>query len=576
MKKAFRLLPLLLLFLSQTASSQYWNWVRSATAPNLSLQTNSIVGFPGMCQDSKGYLYFTGSYESNGGGTVHFDNYSFNSTFFLLLKYNGSGHVKWAKTVPQNSDSANNTTGRGYGQCMAIDDSDMLIVSGIYTSNSIIFGNDTLFDNMVATATRSMFLVKYDEQGNEIWATQARHSFMGTVEPADIVTDKAGNIYVTGQTVAQYTVFDNDTVWNYNYDHYGNVFSYFNDAFLAKYRPNGTLAWVRRQGGPGRELGNALVVKDGYVYMTGMVDGPYVNFGNDSLFHTAFLAKYDTAGHFIWAKGNDNITFQQLKQGNHNELYIAGVYGNGAVVGNATFQTIMPNNPYATNAYISCYDTSGNVKWAKEAGKGLGYSQTLVLDKVGRLWLGGTYIDSSFICGNVTLPYVTTNPQFPGDVFIASYDTLAGNPLSALSIGGSGFEGLFSILVDKDSLYVSGQFTSPVLAFGSYNIYIGYPTCQDWFFAKYILPPTGINDLPNENEVGVYPNPFTSTIYIQTTSPKQETFSLYDSYGKLILTKTIIDNKEQINTSQLAAGLYFYSIVNKNGERVKAGKVVKE
>ncbi len=572
MKKAFRLLPLLLLFLSQTASSQYWNWVRSATAPNLSQQTNSIVGLFGMCKDSKGYFYFTGSYESSGGGILHLDNYSFYATSYLLLKYNSSGHVVWAKTVPLITDSMNITTGLGYGQCMTVDDSDRLVVAGFYQSNSIVFGSDTLYDFWFGAPSECMFLVKYDEQGNNIWATQVIHSFMGFAEPTDIVTDKSGNIFVTGKFGGEYVVFDQDTIWNYLYMGGPSIM----DAFVAKYRPNGKLAWVRQQSGPGREWGNALVVKDGFVYMAGNVDGPYVNFGNDSLFHTAFLAKYDTAGNFIWAKGNDNLTYQQLKGGSHNDLYIAGVYYNGAVIGNNTFQTINPNNPNFYNAYISCFDTSGNVKWANVAGKGLGYTGSLFVDKKGRLWVGGDFYDSSLICGNDTLHYIPTIGQFPGDTYIASYDTIAGNPLNALSIGGSGSDNIISIMVEKDSLYVTGQFTSPVLAFGSYNIYIGLPTCWDWYFAKYILPPTGINDVPKENGVSVYPNPFTSTIYIQTTSPKQETFSLYDSYGKLILTKTIIDNKEQINTSQLAAGLYFYSIVNKNGERVKAGKVVKE
>ena len=103
-------------------------------------------------------------------------------------------------------------------------------------------------------------------------------------------------------------------------------------------------------------------------------------------------------------------------------------------------------------------------------------------------------------------------------------------------------------------------------------------------FDHYIFKLDSLGNVVNVNEFfpsdfdnnSIYPNPFYEEINIKRPIAKQETFNLYDNFGKLILSKTIEANKEQINTSHLAAGLYFYSIVNKNGERVKAGKVVKE
>ena len=94
--------------------------------------------------------------------------------------------------------------------------------------------------------------------------------------------------------------------------------------------------------------------------------------------------------------------------------------------------------------------------------------------------------------------------------------------------------------------------------------------------ANPICWPAGVEEVPPQEEITVYPNPFEATLIIQCSHVQNKTFYLYDSFGKLILTKTIEANKEQINTANLAAGLYFYSIINKNGERVKAGKVVKE
>lgn len=570
MKHTYSIIFFFTLLISNSSIAQHWEWVRSATAASNPLGMGAEVTLLSLCKDSKGHIYCTGGF-STDSGTVHFDNYFFSGTDgqiskFLLLKYNANGHVNWAKTSPFINDSGK-YYGVGVGKCMAFDTADNYIVAGTYQSNKMIFDNDTLVNNYYDSTFHNLFIVKYNKQGVVLWVNQIQTSFLGTAYPSNIIIDKTGSFYITGSFDGLFAVFNQDTIWN-------NTGA--QDCFIAKYQPNGQLAWVSHPNGPNREWGNSMALIDGFVYLVGGVDGPFINFGSTTLYNPTFIAKYDTAGSFIWAKGNDSTEYLSLKTGGHKDLYLSGYYYNGAVIGNNILQTVCPNNPYASNAFLAQLDTSGNVNWAKEAGKGLGYPMSMVLDKVGRLWLGGYYLDSSFICGNDTLPNVTTDPSYPGDVFIASYDTVAGNPLKTIGIGGSSEEILYSILVDKDSLYVCGSYSSPVLSFGSFNIYSQLIGCFNWFFAKYVLPPAGVNEVPKENEVNVYPNPFIQTIFLQTTNPKQETFSLYDSFGKLILTKTIEASKEQINTAHLAAGLYFYSIVNKNGERVKAGKVLKE
>ena len=112
-----------------------------------------------------------------------------------------------------------------------------------------------------------------------------------------------------------------------------------------------------------------------------------------------------------------------------------------------------------------------------------------------------------------------------------------------------------------------------------FNYGVSTPPCMPNYklgAANPICWPVGVEEVPPQEEITVYPNPFEATLIIKCSHVQNKTFYLYDSFGKLILTKTITENKEQINTANLAAGLYFYSIINKNGERVKAGKVVKE
>ncbi len=163
----------------------------------------------------------------------------------------------------------------------------------------------------------------------------------------------------------------------------------------------------------------------------------------------------------------------------------------------------------------------------------------------------------------------------------AGYSTLYLGPDNKIYIGNlNAISGQMSVINYPDKKGDSCGFCKRCLRFNDPNaIAITSPPNM----ANYNLGPSNpicwpavVEEVPPQEEINVYPNPFEATLIIKCSHVQNITFYLYDSFGKLILTKTFNENKEQINTTNLSAGLYFYSIVNKNGERVKAGKVVKE
>jgi hypothetical protein len=83
-------------------------------------------------------------------------------------------------------------------------------------------------------------------------------------------------------------------------------------------------------------------------------------------------------------------------------------------------------------------------------------------------------------------------------------------------------------------------------------------------------------DFTAQNEYEVFPNPFDEQLNIKRPIAKEETLFLYDNTGKLILTKSLFSEKENIFTGNLPAGMYFYNIYSKDGLRKDWGKVVKE
>ncbi|HLF64678.1 MAG TPA: T9SS type A sorting domain-containing protein [Saprospiraceae bacterium] len=79
----------------------------------------------------------------------------------------------------------------------------------------------------------------------------------------------------------------------------------------------------------------------------------------------------------------------------------------------------------------------------------------------------------------------------------------------------------------------------------------------------------------NENEdICIYPNPFSSELTVITKLSIRSAFTLYDLVSKPVFHQEFI-NTLTINTCILPDGIYFYSVNDKNGV-LKSGKIVKE
>src|ERR1051325_9808761 len=80
------------------------------------------------------------------------------------------------------------------GQSIAADASGNVYVSGSFLSTSIVVGSYTL--NNVSGVGTDIFLAKYDNNGNVLWAKSAGDTEDEKV--SRIALDASGNVYVTG------------------------------------------------------------------------------------------------------------------------------------------------------------------------------------------------------------------------------------------------------------------------------------------------------------------------------------------------------------------------------------------
>jgi hypothetical protein len=82
-------------------------------------------------------------------------------------------------------------------------------------------------------------------------------------------------------------------------------------------------------------------------------------------------------------------------------------------------------------------------------------------------------------------------------------------------------------------------------------------------------------DSPKGNVIA-YPNPFTSTVYLQNNdASKTLQVELVSIEGKTIFTKTMTAQQEQFDLGELSNGIYFLRVYNENKQLVQTLKIDK-
>jgi hypothetical protein len=88
---------------------------------------------------------------------------------------------------------------------------------------------------------------------------------------------------------------------------------------------------------------------------------------------------------------------------------------------------------------------------------------------------------------------------------------------------------------------------------------------------------TGIEALlTSSNGVSIFPNPNFGSINVVVSDISSGTsIEIFDAIGKLVISRSLIENQSIINTSELPKGIYMFTIKNMSGI-IKQGKLIKE
>ncbi|UTW62299.1 T9SS type A sorting domain-containing protein [bacterium SCSIO 12741] len=274
---------------------------------------------------SDGNLIQAGSkvyFERNGNSNDHvLKGQSAKSLSGYVIKRDKAGKILWKRTFEG--------TGSSKGNIEVLDitlaDNDDIIMTGTF-KDSVDFDLGTAV-NWGYSLRTSSFLARYTKDGNLKWLVYEKNKLSGTTaRVARIHCDTKGNIYLAGRILYAPVNLDFATSTALV-----NRVGTKSDLFISKYDPVGNFEWAKQlicsydAGVEDFEIDTA-----GNPYLLGINSGtidldPSTNqyvLGPSSYY--SFIARYDTAGNFIWG-GKYDAQSMSMEVNASGEVFVAGI-----------------------------------------------------------------------------------------------------------------------------------------------------------------------------------------------------------------------------------------------------------
>jgi uncharacterized delta-60 repeat protein len=329
--------------------------------------TNRDVGF-GITALSDNSTVVTGRFE----GSVTFGQGESNETILnsaggydiFIARYNPDGSLSWAKQAGGTS------TDKGRG-ITTLSDNSTVVTGRFYGSATFGQGepNETV---LISAGTKDIFIARYNPDGTLAWAKQAGGTYwdrgLGISALSDnstVVTGSFHNSTTFGQGEP------NETVLNA---------AGASDIFIARYNPDGSLAWAKQASGISSDRGNGITtLSDNSTVVTGNFHNSAI-FGqgepNETVLNAAgstdiFIARYNPDGSLAWVKqaGGTVMTVGfGITALSDNTTVVTGQFGVSATFGQGEPNETVLNAAGSADIFVARYNPDGSLAWAKQAG----------------------------------------------------------------------------------------------------------------------------------------------------------------------------------------------------------------
>ena len=546
---------LLVVFALQNVQAQSWKWA-VCSGFDATDQSNAVA------VDGHGGIYITGWYLSNMmpfGPDTLYGAAGYKHVF--LAKYDSAGNALWGIGAGGGGDA--------YSTSLTIDKWDNVYISGYFFAHTFVLGSDTLTNNDSTGYFASVFLAKFTPNGNCVWAKQG----VGYGQGEGIAADPYGNIYETGFYTSPTEVFDSIILTT---PMFGTVNSY-----LVKYDSAGHVLWAKAASDSGYLVEGYCVATDskGDVFVGGIFNSPTLVLGADTLSTAAgsgiYLAKYDSAGHVLWARAaGDSAVVQPnaLAVNKYGSAFIAG-YFNAATL---TFDTTVLHTYGGLNMFLAAYDSTGHPRWAKCGNDSYSMVTGLATDTSGCVYATGYFDCTTMTLDGVTMPSASGGMQ----AYMAKMDT-AGH-LQWCIAAGNGLAQPYGIAVGihEGDVYITGIFEAAEV-FDTTIIYIpgAGGTYVNVFLANYSdLPLQTSNIVKSHSEISLYPNPAHAMLNVVCMDGALSQAAIVDVLGRTIACQAVAvgGGHYAIDVDLLAPGNYCLRAVGGGTTFIKQFTIAKK
>jgi len=278
---------------------------------------------------------------------VHFDNIVLDAiSSHYMASYDLDGFVNWARSYGHQFSLSGNFQNTSE---IVIDNFNNIYLTGMTRGDNVT--GIAVFDDISFESTNSMFVAKFDNQGDIIWLNHydAPENSFANVTATNIAIDKNDNsITIAGNF--------NDTIT------FGNTLlttdgSFVDNLFLTKYNEDGAVVWAKQGGGSATRplVFDMDVNDDGDIFLvftmrTDLSGSDEFTIGEganaQSFFighsHKGFLAKFKANGDFRWIKeiqGNDDNILNAVQAVGDNSAIVSGYFTGEMQLGATTLNS---------------------------------------------------------------------------------------------------------------------------------------------------------------------------------------------------------------------------------------------
>jgi hypothetical protein len=529
--------------------------------------------------DAFGNLYFTGytaSFEQIATPGAYQENLNGVDDVtgdVMVGEFTNNGVLRWCSYLSGPKQD------RGHN--IALSNDGTLYIQGTCESHSQ-FASSGIHQSEYGGGILDGFISKWDTTGNFLWCSY--YGGKGEEHGRGLATDAAGNAYMSGWTnsinaIATPGAFQEE--WFPAYDDEDS--SLVVDAFLAKFKPDGALAWGTYLGGEDIDRGRAIAVdKEAKVlYFIGQTESAQ-NVATNCLFSgegvndkDGFVAKFKTTGEQLWSYyvggSGDQIVFDADLDPS-NFLYLYTMSDEPFFTSSDVYQPTSHGGDEVMlirmNPSDSCYDRF-------EPNDDKTTAKNLSTSKLSKFYGYTAAISHAQDKDWFRVKIASTNLKIELSDLPADYDLYlyksGGQLISSSTNSGISEETIIVNNAPQGQYYIKVQ---PANQQNEQNAcYRLTPKISD---LPWQLKPETNNSISEENglQVSIYPNPIVDKINIKMTSETPETIqaTLYNLVGESMMSSTFIADQATQSFSmavdQLPTGMYLLNVQTSGRSKV--------